>query len=227
MFTDHPRRQPDQHEQGRPRTTANILRAVIEFMPGGRLITQALGRLRRLREGRRLGRAADRDARRVRGDDQGRDQPASSTRWAGATSSTWAACGTARSGSSPSPIDRLIAFGKSLVDGVIQFIKDAILQAARRAGRARPAAGTCSSPCSARTRSPASPFARNADDADRRVHEADRPGGGLEQPQEGATRSRARGRGSRATLEGLLGFVRADPRPVHRRRCARSRSSTS
>ena len=39
---DRARRQPDQHEPRRRAAAANILRAVIEFIPGGALITQAL-----------------------------------------------------------------------------------------------------------------------------------------------------------------------------------------
>ena len=45
------------------RSAANILRALIEFIPGGALITQALDNYGVFDKVGRLGRAADRDAR--------------------------------------------------------------------------------------------------------------------------------------------------------------------
>ena len=83
------------------RTAANFLRALIELVPGGALITQRARQPRRDQQGRRLGGAEGRHARATSAARSSAGSSASSTRSAGPTSSTSVTCGIARSGSSP------------------------------------------------------------------------------------------------------------------------------
>ena len=207
------------------RSAANILRAVIEFIPGGGLITQALDNYgvfdkvggwveEQIRTLGMTGSADPRGDRRV-------------PRLAGldATSSTWAASGTAPSASSPSRSTASSPSSAAWSAASSTFIKDAILRPLAQAGgghaRLRPAEG----------RAGPRPDHRRAGaaqrrDADRRLHEADRPGGGLEEPQ-ARQRHRARlglvpGRAERAA-----GLRPADPGAVHLGARSRWRSRTS
>ena len=198
MFTHRARRQPDQHGARSSAAPANILRALIEFIPGGGLITQALDNYGIFDKVGTWVDAADRDA----GHDRQRHHATrsmtflNSLGWSdifrprrrlGARQAHLHRADRPRS--SPSP--------RGSSNGILEFIKDAILRAAREAGRRharlRPAEGGARQGSDHRRPGPA-----HRRDADRRLHEADRPGGDLGEHEEGQRGRRAPGPGSRA-----------------------------
>ena len=143
-----------------------------------------------------------------------------------ATSSTSAASGSAPSASSPSRSTGSSASARRSSTGILKFIKDAILMPL-----AKLAEGTRGYDLLQR-RARQEPDHRRAGaahrrDADRRLHEADRPGRGLGEHARRPTRSPRAWAWFQGALAALMGFVDADPGAVRRRAASRSRSSTS
>ncbi len=169
-----------------PRTTANLVRGVIELMPGAALITQALDGYGIFAK---VGAWVDEQVATL-GVSVATIKDAisrflDSLGWSDIfdLGGVWDRAKRIFT----EPVDRLISFGKSLVDGVITFIKDAVL---------KPLAGLASQTrgwdllVAVLGRNPITgeKVERKRRVADRRLHEADRPGGGLGEPQEGASR---------------------------------------
>jgi hypothetical protein len=108
------------------RSAANVLRAAVEFMPGGALITQALDTYGVFDK---VGAWVDQQIRSLgmagRVFKDAIDRFIDSLSWSDILSldSVWDRAKRIFT----EPVDRLIAFVKSLVSGIIQFIKDAIL----------------------------------------------------------------------------------------------------
>jgi hypothetical protein len=108
------------------RSAANVLRAVVEFIPGGGLVTQALDKYGVFDK---VGGWVDQQLRSLgmtgRMFKEALDRFMDSLSWSDIFSlgSVWERAKRIFS----EPVDRLIAFVKGLVNGVIQFIKDAIL----------------------------------------------------------------------------------------------------
>ncbi len=110
-----------------PRTAANLLRAVIQLLPGGPLITQALDnhgivdRVATWAEGQ-LSALGDVGAS-IR---QSVDEFLDGLSWTDIfdLGGVWARARRIVTG----PIDRIIAFGSSLIGGIVEFVKDAILR---------------------------------------------------------------------------------------------------
>ena len=108
------------------------------------------------------------------------------------------------------PIDRLISFGVGVVSELLDLVKQAILRPlaalAEGTARLRPAQGDPRPGPDHRR-----PRAAHRRHADRRVHEADRPGGGLAEHQAAATPSARAFAWFQGALAGLMGFVRSIP----------------
>ncbi len=200
--------------QAVPKTPANIFRALIEFIPGGGLVTKALdnyGIFDKIanwvgQQVSALGMAAGMFIDAIK-------TFISSLKLSDIfhLGDVWDRAKRIFTG----PIDKLISFAKGLIVGIITFIKDAILMPLAKLGGGHARLG------SAHRRPRPEPDhrrSRAADrrDPDRRLHEADRPGRGLGEHEEGQ-RDRARVGLVPGRDGGADGVRRPDPDALHHR----------
>ena len=166
------------------RNAANLLRALIELMPGGAFITQALDNHGVINKA-----AAWVEQKIAILGDIGGDIVGGLKRFIDSLSWTdifdlggvWDRAKRIFT----EPIARLISFGGSVVIEILKMVKDADPQAPGRAWRRGHAATICCASILGEDPITGEPVPRTRGEPARRLHEADRPGGDLGEHQEG------------------------------------------